>query len=380
SSSITIDWQEATDNVGVTAYRVYRDGLPVLTTTGFTHTDDGLTPATDYIYGVTALDAAGNESVPVGVMARTLDLDEQPPAAPTGLAAETVSGDRIDLFWIAPADNVAVERYNVFRDGSLIGSADGPHFEDSGRGPGAAHSYAVQAVDPDGNVSSLSLAAAGSSHADANATAIDVWYGNQQTFGDVGMAQTWVNILGNVSDPDGVASLSYSLDGGPFQSLSLGPDGRRLYFEGDFVVELATASLSPGAHSLVLRAVDGGSNVRERTVQLTVGTNSWPTEFVADWSLAGQVQDGAQIVDGDWLLVRRGARTSDIAYDRLLAIGNRDWKDYEVTIPFEIHGYDPAGFIGPSGNPGFGLIVRWTGHTDSPVACGQPHCGWLPHG
>ena len=56
-------------------------------------------------------------------------------------------------------------------------------------------------------------------------TSINVWYGSQQYFGQVGNPQRWVNILGSVSNPDEeVVSLNYSLNGGSWQPLSVGSD------------------------------------------------------------------------------------------------------------------------------------------------------------
>ena len=61
---------------------------------------------------------------------------------------------------------------------------------------------------------------------------IDVWYGTEQQFGQVGIPQQWVNILGNVTDPDGIDTLTYSLNGGSESALSIGPDTCRLADEG----------------------------------------------------------------------------------------------------------------------------------------------------
>ncbi|MCD4729373.1 MAG: hypothetical protein K8R74_02150, partial [Bacteroidales bacterium] len=63
---------------------------------------------------------------------------------------------------------------------------------------------------------------------------IDVWYGDEQSFGQEGVPQRWVNILGNVSDADGVASLHYTLNGSSNVTLSIGTDGKRLQSEDDF--------------------------------------------------------------------------------------------------------------------------------------------------
>ena len=46
-------------------------------------------------------------------------------------------------------------------------------------------------------------------------TLFALWYGNSQTFGKIGTPQRFVNLLGNVSDPFGIDSLYYRLNGGP---------------------------------------------------------------------------------------------------------------------------------------------------------------------
>ena len=92
------------------------------------------------------------------------------------------------------------------------------------------------------------------------------------------------------------------------------------------------------------------------------------------------IQDATQVVDGNWALVNGGIRTAELGYDRVLDFGDMTWNDYEVTAPITIYGIDPAGFSPTSGNPGFGFTARWNGHTDDPVVCSQPRCGWLPSG
>jgi acid phosphatase type 7 len=64
AASITLAWQPASDNVGVTGYRVHRDGNLVTTTggTALSYTDTGLSAATTYNYAAYAIDAAGNVS------------------------------------------------------------------------------------------------------------------------------------------------------------------------------------------------------------------------------------------------------------------------------------------------------------------------------
>ncbi|WBQ04006.1 glycosyl hydrolase family 8 [Kribbella sp. CA-293567] len=63
SSSVSLAWSAATDNVGVTGYVISRNGAEIATTgTGTTYTDTGRSASTSYTYTVKARDAAGNTS------------------------------------------------------------------------------------------------------------------------------------------------------------------------------------------------------------------------------------------------------------------------------------------------------------------------------
>ncbi len=62
STTVNLSWTASTDNVGVTGYQIWRNGVQVHTTTGVTYSDTGLSPNTMYSYFVKAYDAAGNVS------------------------------------------------------------------------------------------------------------------------------------------------------------------------------------------------------------------------------------------------------------------------------------------------------------------------------
>lgn len=62
STSATISWAASTDAVGVTGYKIFRNGTQVGTSTSTSFTNTGLTAATTYSYTVQAYDAAGNTS------------------------------------------------------------------------------------------------------------------------------------------------------------------------------------------------------------------------------------------------------------------------------------------------------------------------------
>jgi uncharacterized repeat protein (TIGR02543 family) len=202
---------------------------------------------------------------------------------------------------------------------------------------------------------------------------IEVWYGLDQRFGHLGNPQRWVNILGNVSDPDGVASLTYSLNGAEELELSIGPNGDRLVATGDFNVEIDRSDLLPGTNQVVISAMDDLGHTSSRTVTVEyVGGVVWRRPYPIDWSSVGgieNVQDVAQIVDGLWTIEGDHIRPDGAniySYDRLVAIGDTSWLDYEVSVPVTIHQFFGIG----EKDPGVGILVRWNGHGDDSE---QPH-------
>ena len=72
-SSISMSWTPSTDNVGVTGYRIFRNGTQVGTTGGSvtTYQDTGLPASTTYSYTLKAVDAVGNASPESGSLSAT---------------------------------------------------------------------------------------------------------------------------------------------------------------------------------------------------------------------------------------------------------------------------------------------------------------------
>src|SRR6266540_3268396 len=62
SSQINLSWTASSDNVGVSGYRVYRNGTQIATTSATSFADTSLAASTTYSYTVAAYDAAGNLS------------------------------------------------------------------------------------------------------------------------------------------------------------------------------------------------------------------------------------------------------------------------------------------------------------------------------
>ena len=213
---------------------------------------------------------------------------------------------------------------------------------------------------------------------------ITLWYGNSQGFGHMDISQKWVNILGNVQDVTGIASMNYSLNNGS-TPLSIGPDKYRLRSIGDFNVEINHLDLRCGDNQLVIWASDNAGNSNNETVSINYSCNNvLPGNYNINWSDVTEIQDMAQIADGLWVKEANSIRPDVIGYDRLITIGNMTWDDYEISAPITIN--TPLDTSAKQGGPNFGFGMRWQGHSDwnnqYPAAWKgiQPRVAWYPLG
>ncbi len=244
----------------------------------------------------------------------------------------------------------------------------------------------------------------------SNGPTIDIWYGSSQYFGFLGDPQPMINILGNVSDPDGISSLEYRLNGGAwndlswkesasagdfkspspggltdgitsgngspvgtpsvFQSINGASTNPRLVSEGDFNIEIDVNDLNNGQNTVTIRATD--NTAQQNTTLESVIANytsgeTWPLPYTADWSSG--LSDVAQVVDGEWAVISGRLRPLAVGYDRVVAIGELTaWDDFEVRVPVTIHNlpFQDSG--------GVGIVARWQGHFVQNNE--QPGTGW----
>src|ERR1041385_1464182 len=172
SSQINLSWTASSDNVGVSGYRVYRDGVQIATTGATFFTNTGLSPSTTYTYTVAAFDAAGNLSAQSSPASATTPAaaDTTPPSVPTGLTANAVSSSQINLSWTASSDNVGVSGYRVYRDGVQIATTSATFFTNTGLSPSTTYTYTVAAFDAAGNLSAQSSPASATTPAPPDTT------------------------------------------------------------------------------------------------------------------------------------------------------------------------------------------------------------------
>jgi chitodextrinase len=161
-TSATISWTASTDNVGVTGYRVYRDGVLRSSPTGLSYNDTGLTMSTTYAYTVSAVDAAGNESVKsTGVSVTTKDTAA--PSVPTISSISAPAFNSVSLSWTVSTDTggSGLKGYKVYRNGSAtaLASPTTNSYTDASVAGSTTYSYTVSAIDNAGNESAKSATA-----------------------------------------------------------------------------------------------------------------------------------------------------------------------------------------------------------------------------
>ncbi|EFM09962.1 coagulation factor 5/8 type domain protein [Paenibacillus curdlanolyticus YK9] len=91
--------------------------------------------------------------------------DMQAPSVPANVTATAVSSSQINLTWAASTDNVGVSGYDVYRNGSVVGSATATSYSDTGLTASTAYSYTVKAKDAAGNASAASAAVSATTQA-----------------------------------------------------------------------------------------------------------------------------------------------------------------------------------------------------------------------
>jgi len=123
-TSVNLSWPEATDNVGVTGYRIYvgdKERTSVSESVYTTNVLD-LEADTEYTFHVKAYDEAGNESIPLTIMAKTLPEPAGPEAeAPrwprdSELIVSDITQTSVKLSWPSATDKVGVTGYRIYVD------------------------------------------------------------------------------------------------------------------------------------------------------------------------------------------------------------------------------------------------------------------------
>lgn len=74
-------------------------------------------------------------------------VDSSAPSAPGDLRAGSIGGSSISMNWDASVDDVGIVRYDVYRNGALVGSTPTTSYVDGGLSEDTQYTYTVRAVD-----------------------------------------------------------------------------------------------------------------------------------------------------------------------------------------------------------------------------------------
>jgi uncharacterized repeat protein (TIGR02059 family) len=155
-TSITLAWDAATDNVGVTGYEVYQNNILLEKVTGTTYKVAGLKPLTTYRFSVKAFDAAGNGSEASNLFeAATIAKDIEAPTTPENFRYFKL-GSLVVFNWDAAKDNEGVAGYEIYRNGEKIATTTKTSYLMSGLSSRVTYAVYIKAYDADGNLSAPS--------------------------------------------------------------------------------------------------------------------------------------------------------------------------------------------------------------------------------
>jgi chitodextrinase len=162
--SFQLSWQPATDDVGVTRYDIYLNGVLKATNRIVNQKlstnilINNLKADTKYTLTVKAFDKMNNGStLSLPLEVETLS-DTVAPLRIIGLAADSVTASGFRFLWDKAVDNLRIAEYEVFLNGVSLGKTTANQWALSGLQSATAHALTVKAYDESGNASPLSPA------------------------------------------------------------------------------------------------------------------------------------------------------------------------------------------------------------------------------
>lgn len=156
SNTVSLSWTAGTDNVAVTSYDVYMNGVLKTSVSGLIATITGLSASTTYSFYVIAKDAAVNSSPASNTVNGTTTIltpDTQNPTAATNLAVTNTLSTKVSLSWLAGTDNVGITAYDIYVNGGFNSSVSGTVATISGLTASTPYSFYVIARDAANNSS-----------------------------------------------------------------------------------------------------------------------------------------------------------------------------------------------------------------------------------
>ena len=153
TNSASLSWSPSTDNIAVTYYKIFVNGVFHSNSPTRTATVSGLAQGTNYSFYVVAVDGAGNISPQSNIVSGTTLTDTEVPTNPTNLNILSVGTNSIEIQWGASTDNIGIAAYDIYVNGQLMGSTNSTTSNVYNLEPVTTYSLYVVARDGGGNVS-----------------------------------------------------------------------------------------------------------------------------------------------------------------------------------------------------------------------------------
>jgi Bacterial Ig domain len=247
---IDLNWNASADDVSVTGYKVFRNGIQIAAPATPSYSDTGLAPLTTYSYTVSATDAAGNVSPKSAILTATTLAPPPDTSLPTvSLTAPadgaTVAGT-INVTATA-SDNVGIAGVQFLLDGNPIKTEDttAPYSVswNTSTATNGAHVLTARARDAANN---RATSAPTKVTVDTTGPTVTITSPtNNAKVVDI------VNVTADASDNIGVAGVQFLVDG-----VDRGP----AVATAPYVLAWDSRTMSNGTHTLGARVRDAAGN------------------------------------------------------------------------------------------------------------------------
>jgi chitodextrinase len=354
STKNVLTWTAASDNIGVSAYDIYRNGTYLATVGGnaTTYSDKTAVFGTGYTYRVAARDLAGN-TASASVNVNGGPTDTTPPSAPASLTGTVTGPTTASLSWGASTDDVGVTGYTISRGGTAIATVSGgtTSFDDTGLTPGTGYTYQVTASDAAGNVSAPSNQATVTTQADSTPpTAPSTPTATSVTSSQVSLSWT------PSSDNVGVVGYHVVRNGSDIATVS------GTSYTDPTVAAGTNYSYAIAAYDAAGNSTAGGTLLVETPLPGTLFSDGFESGDLSQWTtVSGMNAESAHAHAGTFGAEESSTGTATYAYRNLPGAYSELWASSWVYVVSRSTSANLIGYRSSSGASIINLYVSQTG-------------------
>lgn len=154
ASSVALTWN---GQANTASYNVYRNGAFIGNTANAEFADSKLKEKTTYRYEIEAVGQNGLTSPKTAISVTTLSqTSQEKPTVPKSLHSMGTTSSSVSLMWGRSSHTQGIKQYDIYRNGSLIGSTTKTTFDDTNLKANTTYTYTVKAISNSNEVSDTS--------------------------------------------------------------------------------------------------------------------------------------------------------------------------------------------------------------------------------